>query len=136
AQERSHAQVGPLHLLDALLADGEGLAPRLITKAGGSVEAIRADLARGLSQVSTQSPAPEQIGFSHDVAKALQAAHKDRERRKDSHLAVEHLVLALAEDRRLAQALKAGGVDAKALAKAVEEVRQGRSVTSDQAENA
>jgi len=136
AQERGHGQVSPLHLAKALLNDNDGLAPRLITKAEGNLDAIVAELDRGLAQMSSQSPAPNQIGFSAEVAKALQAAHKDREKRKDSHLAVEHLLTAIAQDRAVAKALQVGGVDQKKLEAAINDVRQGRTVNSDQAENA
>jgi ATP-dependent Clp protease ATP-binding subunit ClpB len=135
AGERGHSQVDPIHLAQALFADDDGLARRLAEKAGADVVALRAALQRQLDQLPRQDPPPPQVGLGGDLTRVIQAAQKEQKNRNDSHLAVEHLLLALADDRGLGQIFKSHGLPRAALAKAVDEVRQGRTVTSDQAEN-
>src|SRR4051812_34684134 len=96
AQEAHHPQVEPAHLAVALFADEGGLAGRLAGKLGATAAAIAADRERELEKIPAQDPPPPQIGLSADLAKVIQAGQDEQKKRKDSHLAVEHLVLALA----------------------------------------
>jgi ATP-dependent Clp protease ATP-binding subunit ClpB len=136
AQEHRHPQVEPAHLASVLFADEGGLAGRLAEKLGASGAALAADLAGELAKIPAQDPPPPQIGLSADLAKVIQAGQDEQKKRKDSHLAVEHLVLALAKERRIGAVLARHGLTRAALETAVEEVRKGRTVTSDQAESA
>jgi len=136
AQTRRHAQVEPLHLAAALFDDADGLARRLADKAGADAKGLTADLARRLTELPAQSTPPPQIGLSNDLAAVVRSAQTEQKKRGDSHVASEHLLLALAADKKVGALFTARGLAAKTLAQAVDEVRQGRTVTSDQAENA
>jgi len=128
AIERGHARIEPLHLLLALTADSNGLGARLLSKAG----AVPLILDKALADIPRQTPAPEQVQPSPDTIKALNAADADRKTRGDSHLASESLLLGLLDDKTCARLM---GVTKKALVTAIDDVRQGRKVDSDQAEN-
>jgi ATP-dependent Clp protease ATP-binding subunit ClpB len=135
AQNHQHPQVEPIHLAVALFSDPDGLARRLADKVGANSKRVETVLRRQLVELPSQNPAPTQLGFSQDLARLIQAAQQDQKKRGDSHVAIEHLVLALFSDRKIAGALNNEGFGAKAAATAVDEVRKGRTVQSDQAEN-
>src|SRR5687767_2520075 len=135
AVSHDHAQVEPIHLAVALFADDTGLARRLADKVGAKTNVIETALRRALDDLPTQHPAPPQVGFGNDLMKIIQAAQKEQKNRGDSHLAIEHLLLALTGDRKVGGILNEQGLGRSNLAKAIDEVRKGRTVQSDQAEN-
>ncbi len=135
AVSHDHAQVEPIHLAVALFADDSGLARRLADKVGVKTNAIETALRRVLGELPTQHPAPPQVGFGNDLMKIIQAGQKEQKNRGDSHLAIEHLLLALTGDRKVGGVLNEQGLGRSNLAKAIDEVRKGRTVQSDQAEN-
>jgi ATP-dependent Clp protease ATP-binding subunit ClpB len=136
AQSRQHPQVEPAHLALALFQDEAGLARRLAEKGGADPRVLERLLEQTVDGLPAQSPPPAQVGFSADLARVLQDAQKEQAKRGDSHLAVEQLVSALAAERKLAPLFAKAGITRDSLRTAIEEVRKGRTVTSDQAENA
>ncbi len=128
AVDHGHPRIEPIHLLQALTADANDLCSRLLTKAGAGP----LTLTKALADLPRQTPAPEQIQPSPDLLKVLNAADADRKARGDSHLASESLLLALLDDKVCGRLI---GITKSALVEAIETVRQGRKVDSDQAEN-
>ena len=128
AVEHGHARIEPLHLLQALTADTNGLAARLLTKAGAGPLV----LSKPLGDLPRQTPAPEQVQPSPELIKVLTAADADRKTRGDSHVATESVLLALLDDKMCGRIM---GIQKKALVTAIDAVRQGRTVDSEQAEN-
>ena len=128
ASDRGNSRIEPLHVLAALIADPNELCARLLAKA----EAKPLDPNPALNELPRQTPAPEQLQPSADLLKVLNAADADRKARGDSHLASESLLLALCDDRVCGRLI---GVPKKAVVAAIDSVRQGRTVDSDQAEN-
>ena len=135
ATSHDNAQVEPVHLAVALFADDSGLARRLAEKVNADPRTIETALRRELSSLPTQQPTPSQIGFGSDLMKVIQAGQKDQKARGDSHLAIEHLLIGLTSDRKIGGILNQEGFGRSNLAKAIDEVRKGRTVQSDQAEN-
>jgi ATP-dependent Clp protease ATP-binding subunit ClpB len=134
ARQHGHAQVDPLHTAVALLADPHGLAARLIEKAGGRPDQVRAAGERDLVRRPHQQPAPEQPPLSQALAGCLQKAQAAGKARGDTHLAVDDLLLALLPDPAVAAALRVGGCSPGALVPAAAQARAGRTATSDHAE--
>ncbi|GDY14472.1 chaperone protein ClpB [Planctomycetota bacterium] len=135
AAEHRHPVLEPLHLLAALIADRDGLASSLVDKAGGNRTALQTAVDKALTEHPSRSERPDEVPLAPETVKVLQKAQDDQKRRGDSHLAIEHLVLALADDRKIGQILQQAGVQKAKLATAIDEVRKGRTVTGDQAEN-
>ena len=128
-------QVEPLHLANALFTDSDGVAGQIAAKAGADAAAIAADLDKQAKDRPRMSPAPSQVSMGSETMKVIQAAQAEQKRRGDSHLAVDHLLLALASDRSVGAVMTSRGLNRTVLAKAIEEVRKGRPVTNDQAES-
>jgi ATP-dependent Clp protease ATP-binding subunit ClpB len=135
ATSHENTQVEPIHLAVALFADDSGLARRLAEKVKADPRTIETALRRELAALPTQQPAPSQIGFSSDVMKVIQAAQKEQKARGDSHVSIEHLLLGLTTDRKISGILNQEGLGRSNLTKAIDDIRKGRTVQSDQAEN-
>ena len=134
AQAGKHAQVEPLHLAAALFDDQEGLTRRLAAKACADASAISSALKRSLEELPQQNPPPTQLGFGADLMKVIQTGQREQKTRGDSHLAIEHLVIGMAADRKVGALLSQNHLGRAQLVKAVDEVRKGHKVTSESAE--
>ncbi|MBL7501336.1 ATP-dependent chaperone ClpB [Frankia sp. CNm7] len=125
--------VDPLHLLTALLEPRDSAAAALVTAAGASLDAVReraeSAVAR-LPHATGASVAPPQL--SRQLITVLDNAERQAARLGDEYTSVEHLVIALAEERGEAgRVLVAAGATADALRASVDKVRGGaRRVTS------
>jgi ATP-dependent Clp protease ATP-binding subunit ClpB len=131
-----HPQLTPEHLLKALLDDEEGAAAGLIRAAGGddrkARQAVEAELAK-LPKVSGSGAAQPQAtpGF----VRVLDAAQRAAEKAGDEYVAQDRVLVALAaSEGAAARALRDAGTSAQALEKAVNDIRKGRRVTSQNAE--
>ncbi len=130
----SHAAYSPLHLLQALLTEGEGGAVvPILTKTG-----IRVDHLRQVTD-SELDRLPKVSGASLTADPKLQAvlnqARKEADRLKDQYVSTEHLLLGLAEvDSTAKEVLSLAGVKQSELLAALKEVRGGQSVSSENPE--
>ncbi|MFI8326848.1 ATP-dependent chaperone ClpB [Streptomyces sp. NPDC085529] len=96
-----HVEVDGEHLLLALLEQGEGFVPRLLTAAGADPDATRAAVEDALSRrpsVSGPGAGPGQVYVSQRLARLLDTAEQEAKRLKDEYVSVEHLLLALLEE--------------------------------------
>ena len=131
-----HQRITTEHLAKALLDDEQGAAPGLIRAAGGdparAKQAIEAELQR-LPKVSGGGAGQPQ--FTPDVVRVLDAAQQQAMRAGDEFVAQDRLLVALAaSDTPAGRALRGAGADPQRLEKAVAELRKGRTVTSQNAE--
>jgi ATP-dependent Clp protease ATP-binding subunit ClpB len=131
-----HQRITPEHLLKALLDDEEGAAAGLIRAAGGDPKAalagVEAELAK---QPKVQGSGAGQPQLTPELVRVLDAAQQRATRTGDEYVAQDRLLVALAASETPAgRALKAAGASAQALEKAVNDIRKGRKVTSENAE--
>ncbi|GLD96207.1 hypothetical protein PINS_up004885 [Pythium insidiosum] len=134
AESRSHAQATPLHLAHALFEDPQGIARSVASRLNGDVDGVTREVDRQLQLLPTQTPAPDNVSLDSAFTKLLKYATKLRKENKDTHAAVDLLLLALFTDSRVAQILKANGMDEARVKEAVLSTRQGRPVASATAE--
>ncbi len=131
-----HQRITPEHLLKALLDDEEGAAAGLIKAAGGDPVAARnateAEIAR---QPKVQGSGAGQPQITPEMVRILDAAQHAATKAGDEYVAQDRLLIALAaSDTPAARALRAAGATPQALEKAVADIRKGRKVTSQNAE--
>jgi ATP-dependent Clp protease ATP-binding subunit ClpB len=125
ARDHHHASVLPEHLGLALLGQQDGLVYPLLDKLGVSSLDLRRSLESRLdSQANVYGDA--EVGTSNELSRVLSEADRHRSAMNDDYLSVEHLLLAMATVL---------GLDESALRAAVDEVRAGRRVTSDDPES-
>jgi ATP-dependent Clp protease ATP-binding subunit ClpB len=130
-----HPLVEPLHVAAALFSDAEGVAQQIARKAGANAVAIGDELTRLVRERPRQNPPPAQVSLGNDTVKMVQAAQAEQKKRGDSHLAVDHLLLALASERSVSAVLSGQQLTKAALTKAIDEVRKGRPITNEQGES-
>ncbi len=134
ASEAGHAQVGPLHLLDALLRQEGGLVGPLLEKVGIPAERIGGIVASELKRMPSQSSGG---GMALDAAlnDVLNRADKESRELKDEFISVEHFLLALAEvDSSAKEILTTLGANRAAILAAMKDIRGSQRVTDQNPE--
>ncbi len=147
AEERRNPQVTPLHLLAALLADGEstgadspgGVVLPVLTKLGVQVEAARAQVQQALEGLpvlgegSVQAAVPDS-----ELIAVLRAAERQARELGDQYVSTEHLLLALSDEKgppsTAGRTLSSVGANRERLLRALAEVRGSHRVTDQSPE--
>ena len=134
ATDQGHSQIEPLHLLEALLNETDGVVAPLLEKIGanrGQLEGIvRSELQR-LPKVSGGSP-PQP---SNELVRVLEASQHEADAMKDEFVSTEHLLLALTKvDSKAKNILKLNALTDKELLQAMQAVRGSQRVTDQNPE--
>jgi len=141
AARLSHQEVDGEHLFAELLAQSDGLAPRLIERAGASVESIAADIQQALSKLPRISGGSSEAGkvyITQRLNQLMVKAGDEATAMKDEYISVEHLILALIDEgdsSASGQALKKAGINRQKFLKTVESVRGHQRITNDSPES-
>jgi ATP-dependent Clp protease ATP-binding subunit ClpB len=129
--------VGPPHLMAALLAQGDGIAVPLLTAVGADVAAVRADLAQLVNRLPSAAGATVSAPqLSRDAIAAINAAQQLATEMGDEYVSTEHLLVGLASAARrvgqsqVADLLRRHGATPEALREAFAKVRGSSRVTS------
>ncbi|WP_269633863.1 ATP-dependent chaperone ClpB [Pelomonas sp. BJYL3] len=134
AVTRDNPYIEPAHLLQAMLAQEDG--PRaLLERAGVRLPALKTALdsiVNGLPQVQGEG---QQVQPSRELVSLLQAAEKEAAKRGDHFIASEMFLLSLADAKSdLAGIVRGHGLTRKGLEAAIEAVRGGQKVDSQESE--
>ena len=136
----NHQRITPLHILKVLLDDSEGMAAGLVQRAGGDPVKAEQRVDDELARIPavTGGGAQASPGLDNDSVRVLDQAQQIAEKSGDSFVTVERLLvaLALASNSKAGSALADAGVDAKALERAIADLRGGRTADSANAEQA
>ena len=136
AVRQGHQQVDAEHLMHALLEQENGLAARLLERAGVDVGAYRAALDEELSRlprVSGPGSQPGSVYVTDRVNRILVTARDTAKRMKDEYVSVEHVFLALLEEpdkSGLGRVNKRFNVTPESILAVLTEVRGSQRVTS------
>ena len=134
AQTHCHQQLESEHLLTALLLQN-GLAARILEKAGVSPPGLETAVNQHLKQLPALGNRPESVYLGNGLSALLDRADALKQDYGDSYISVEHLLLALADDQRCGrQLLNRVGTDAASLKTAIDAVRGSQSVTDQNPE--
>jgi ATP-dependent Clp protease ATP-binding subunit ClpB len=138
AVRMNHQQIDDEHLLLAMLDQEGGLTPAILKKAGVAPEALTIRLQRELEKlprVSGASGSPDTFYLTGRLNKLLTLAEDEAKKLKDDYISVEHLLLAMLDDRGAAGSLlKEFGVNRDRLLSALKEVRGSQRVTTQNPE--
>ncbi len=124
--------VGPTHLLGALLAQGDGIAAPLLAAVGTDVNALRGELTQLSNRLPSASgstvSAPQ---LSREALAAVSAAQQLATEMGDEYVSTEHLLVGLASaGGPVAQLLRRHGATPEALREAFAKVRGSTRITS------
>ncbi|MCG5054759.1 MAG: ATP-dependent chaperone ClpB [Myxococcales bacterium] len=136
AEQRSHQELTPEHVLSALLTQEEGVARALLGKLGADPDRVETSLKSALDDLPQVQGATSDIYFGRRFKDLVDEATQQSKAFKDEYVSSEHLLLALvAKDLGAAsRVLKAAGVTHETLLKALAEVRGSQRVTDPEAE--
>ena len=124
--------IEPVHILAAVLADGEGSSRSLLERAGVNVQSLTREVNAAVERL------PKVSGTGGDVhlMNLLNLTEKEAMKRGDEFISTEMLLLALTEDRSEAGRLaKNAGLTRAAIEAAVETVRGGDKADNPDAES-
>jgi ATP-dependent Clp protease ATP-binding subunit ClpB len=134
ARATDHAEVTPLHLLGALLAETDGVFNPLLQKLGAEPQRLREIVLAELDRLPKATGT--QTGLSRSLNDVLAQAQKEADRLKDEYVSTEHMLLALAQIKSEArEILTVGGVKHDTILSALKEIRGGQRVTDQNPED-
>ena len=139
AVEHGNQQIEQEHLLLALLTDGQGFIPQLLSAMGMTVPsfsaAVKAEVEK-LPKVSGGGREADKVYVAQDVDRALKAAESAAQAMKDEYISVEHILLGLLDsaNSRLKELFRTYQVNREAVMQALASVRGNQRVTSDNPE--
>jgi ATP-dependent Clp protease ATP-binding subunit ClpB len=131
-----HTEVDGEHLLLALIAQPEGLVPRLLQHAGADPDRLHTDLENELSRrPRSTGPGvnPDQISVTQRLSRLLDTAEGEAKRLKDEYVSVEHLVIAFLDEGSRSAAgrlLHGQGVTRENFLESLTAIRGNQRVTS------
>src|SRR5687767_8923384 len=133
---RDHSVIEPVHLLTALLDQGGGSTRPLLAQAGVNVPLLRERLGETLEKLPKVSGQVGNVSVGNDLARLLNVTDKYAQQRGDAFIASELFVLAALDDGgEVGRALKAAGANRQKLEAAIEKLRGGETVQSENAED-
>jgi ATP-dependent Clp protease ATP-binding subunit ClpB len=136
AMREYNQQITPEHLLKAFLDDEEGAASGLIRMAGGDPAAAKLAVDAAVAKIPrVQGAGAGQPTITADLVRVMDAAQQAAAKVGDEYVAQDRLLVALAaSDTPAGRALNAAKASARALERAVTDMRKGRKVDSATAE--
>ena len=154
AQQYSHSQILPLHLAVSLLdppideskdqqvkfndshnASSAPLFRQVVERAHGDSQLLDRAMKKALVRLPSQDPPPENVSISPPFSKVLRSANEIQKTQKDSYIAVDHLITALAQDSAIQRCLADANVpNSKLIDSAIQQIRGTKRVDSKTAD--
>ncbi|KAB8213672.1 P-loop containing nucleoside triphosphate hydrolase protein [Aspergillus novoparasiticus] len=155
AEQYSHSQILPVHLAVALLnpspdeskdqqatahpshdSSSAPLFRQVIERAHGDPQLLERALMKILVRCPSQDPPPESVSVSPALAKVIRSASELSKTQKDSFVAIDHLIVSVAQDSQVQRALADANIpNVKLLDSAVQQIRGTRRVDSKTADS-
>jgi ATP-dependent Clp protease ATP-binding subunit ClpB len=133
AQKHDNAEILPLHVLAALLAEMDGVVKPLLEKVGAPVRRISEIVTGELDRLPKATGT--QTGTARSSQDVFNDAQQEADRLKDDYVSTEHLLLALAKVKSEAkEILSVNAVTHDAILTALKDVRGGQRVTDQNPE--
>ena len=127
--------IDPLHLLMALLNQDDGSSRSLLQRAGVNVSGLAGQLKNAVDRLPKVSGAGGEVQVGRELAALLNLADKEAQKHNDQFIASEMILLALTDDKSDAGRLvRDHGLTRKSLETAIQAVRGGSKVDSQEAE--
>ncbi|KAL8724202.1 MAG: hypothetical protein Q9166_008080 [cf. Caloplaca sp. 2 TL-2023] len=153
-QQYSHSQLLPLHLAVSLLdppideskdqqqtvnaSHASGAQPlfrQVVERAHGDPQLLDRSLKKALVRLPSQDPPPDHVSLSPQFSKVLRNATELQKTQKDSFVAIDHLIEALAQDSQTQRCLAEANIpNTKLIDNAVLQIRGTKRVDSKTAD--
>jgi ATP-dependent Clp protease ATP-binding subunit ClpB len=129
-------QIEPLHVLWALIAQGDGVVPPLLEKLGVSPAQLASEVEKQVERLPKVSGGTAQY-LSSETDKVLERALDEAQRLKDEYVSTEHILLGITAAKRdsAGELLARHGVTHEAILQAMATIRGSHRVTSQNPES-
>lgn len=135
AEEMSHSQIEPLHLLSALVRQEDGVVPQLVNRIGTPTHLLLTRLDAELKKLPRAYGTTVNVGVSQELSNIVRQAERDAAAMKDDYTSTEHLFLALVDSPNRSLAfLKEMGLTRDTVLQALSAVRGRNRVTTQNPE--
>ena len=154
AQQYAHSQILPIHLAVSLLdpppdeskdqqvkvsaTHASASAPlfrQVVERAHGDPQLLDRAMKKALVRLPSQDPPPENISVSPQFSKVLRSASELQKVQKDSFIAIDHLITALAQDSSIQRCLAEANIpNTKLIDEAILQIRGTKRVDSKTAD--
>ncbi len=136
-RKERHSQWDVEHVLMALLTYEKGITPQIFEQLNADATRLRQAVGRALAAAPKLAYDVVQIYTTPRIVRMLEAANAEAERLKDEYVGVEHILIAIADERdgESARILKQFGIDKERIYQALQEVRGESRVDSPTAES-
>ncbi len=137
AAKKHHQIVTDKHLLAALLAQEQGMIPRILEQGGINPTLLAGKVESLLHKIPAVKGYESSLQASAGLARVLARAGTEAREMRDDYLSVEHLLLALLEDGEAdtKEALQLAGLNREKLLDALRAVRGSQRVTGENPED-
>lgn len=96
ANQLNHPAIDPLHFLDAMLGDDQGVVLSILRKIGAQPPVLKQALTRKLEGQAQVTGAADRY-LSRESRKMLDMAFAEAEKMKDLYVSLEHILLAMTQ---------------------------------------
>ena len=135
ASEHGHQQIEPAHLLDSLLEPQDGISRSILKKIGVDPDLLKSRADELVAKFPKVSGGVGQIYLSPAANDLFEKAFKAANQLRDEFVSVEHLLIALCDDKSDAgQLLRDNGVTREIVLKVLQQVRGTQRVTDQNPE--
>ncbi len=134
AQANNQQMIETAHVLKGVMSVGENVTNFLFQKLGVNIRSLETALDKELETYPRVSGGDPML--SRETNAVFQKAADFATKMGDQYVSIEHLLLALVNERsKTSDAMKAHGIAQNQLEKAIQELRKGEKVTSQSAED-
>ncbi|MCB1317127.1 MAG: AAA family ATPase, partial [Leptospiraceae bacterium] len=135
AESLGHPEVSAEHLLYEVFRQPEGIGPMLLDRLNIPADRLNQILQTELDRLP-RVEGTQEVRPSQTMVRMLQEGDKIARKRGDQYLSTEHLILAYINDgqQKLSSALKALGLQPANIENAINELRAGQNINSDNPE--
>jgi len=136
-RKERHAQWDVEHVLFALLNHPGGLAQQILEQLKVDPRQVSERVAAVLERMSRLAYDVVQVYTTPRIVRMLEAANAEAERLKDEYVGVEHLLIAIADEREgdSARILREFGIDKETIYQALAQIRGDARITDQRAES-
>ena len=132
-QSNGQQQIENEHIFKGILNVDENVFPFLLKKLNVNINLLQQLLDKQIQSYAKVSGGD--LSISREASKTLNEASNIAKKMNDEYVSIEHLILAIfSSNSKISQMLKDQGVNEKSLKLAIEELRQGDRVTSQNQE--
>ncbi|MFH0726409.1 MAG: ATP-dependent chaperone ClpB [Pseudomonadota bacterium] len=131
ASGKGHQQIEPEHLLLAMLEEKEGVAVAICRKLGVSPGAVLQAIQPALERIAKISGGMAEVYVSKRTKAVLDAAFARAAGMKDEYVSIEHILLALSEEKEgdAAGILRRNGINSESILKVLMALRGSQRIT-------